>query len=86
MLTEQDGNQVIVRGIIDCFFEEGDALVLLDYKTGSLKEVKAGNFDAIKDRYKVQIDLYRDALEKATGKPDKEAYLYLTDAGEFIQI
>ena len=86
LLTEQDGNQVIVRGIIDCFFEEGDALVLLDYKTGSLKEVKAGNFDAIKDRYKVQIDLYRDALEKATGKTVKEAYLYLTDAGEFIQI
>ena len=86
LLTEQDGNQVIVRGIIDCFFEDGDALVLLDYKTGSLKEVKAGNFDAIKDRYKVQIDLYRDALEKATGKSVKEAYLYLTDAGEFIQI
>ena len=86
LLTEQDGNQVIVRGIIDCFFEEGDNLVLLDYKTGSLKDVKSGNIDAIKDRYKVQIDLYRDALEKATGKTVKEAYLYLTDAGEFIQI
>ena len=86
LLTEQDGHRVIVRGIIDCFFEEDGQLILLDYKTGNGRDFASGNFDAIKERYKLQMILYKDALEKATGKTVKETYLYLTDAGQFIQI
>ena len=85
-LTEKDDNEVIVRGIIDCFFEEDGELVLLDYKTGNVRDAATGNIEAIKDRYSVQMALYKDALEKATGKKVKETYLYLTDAGEFVKI
>ena len=85
-LTDKDGKKVIVRGIIDCFFEEDGELVLLDYKTGNARDVATGNIDAIRERYSVQMMLYKDALEKAASKKVKETYLYLTDAGIFVKL
>ena len=72
----------IIRGIIDCFFEEDDGLVILDYKTGNSR----GSEDEIRKKYEVQIDIYSKALEAASGKPVKEAYLYLTDGGRIIKM
>lgn len=86
LLTMRDDKEVIVRGIIDCFFEEDGQIVLLDYKTGNRRDMDSGNYDAIKERYSMQMELYKEALQKATGKSVKETYLYLTDVGEFIKI
>lgn len=88
LVLEQAGAQSIVQGIIDCFFEEGGELVLVDYKTtgvGSEGEFAARR-ESIRTRYAMQIDLYRRALEAATGKHVKEAYLYLTNIGETIEM
>ena len=88
LVIEQAGAQSIVQGIIDCFFEEEGELVLVDYKTtgvGSEGEFAARR-ESIRARYAMQIDLYRRALEAATGKPVKEAYLYLTNIGETIEM
>ena len=63
-----------LQGIIDCFFEEEDGVVLLDYKTDY---VEHGKEDELLERYKVQIDLYTETLEKIIGKKIKERYLYL---------
>lgn len=65
---------VRLQGIIDCFFEEDDEIVLLDYKTDYVEE---GNEESIKERYRVQIQYYKEAIEKITGKKVKESYLYL---------
>ncbi len=86
LLTTVDDNQVIVRGIIDCFFEEDGQLVLLDYKTGNRRDAETGNIEAIKERYGLQMELYKEALENATGKRVKEIYLYLTDVGNIIKL
>ena len=88
LVLEQAGAQSIVQGIIDCFFEEEGELVLVDYKTtgvGSEGELAARR-EGIRARYAMQIDLYRRALEAATGKHVKEAYLYLTNLGETIEM
>ena len=88
LVLEQAGAQSIVQGIIDCFFEEEGELVLVDYKTtgvGSEGEFAARR-ESIRARYAMQIDLYRRALEAATGKHVKEAYLYLTNIGEMIEM
>ena len=63
-----------LQGIIDCFFEEDDGIVLLDYKTDY---VETGKEKEILDKYKVQIDLYTETLERVIGKKVKERYLYL---------
>lgn len=63
--------KVLIQGIIDVFFEEEDGLVLLDYKTDVIKDA-----DALWNRYEVQMDYYKEALERLMKKPVKERLLY----------
>ncbi|MBE6049772.1 MAG: helicase-exonuclease AddAB subunit AddA [Clostridium sp.] len=69
-----ESEKVRLQGVIDCFFYEGDNLILLDYKTDY---VEKGNEDEMIKKYLVQINYYKDALEKITGKKVNESYLYL---------
>lgn len=71
---------VLVQGIIDLYFEEPDGLVLLDYKTDSVKEAKQ-----LLDRYQTQMDLYARALSAATGKPVKQKLIYSFKLEEVIE-
>lgn len=69
------GNEKLrLQGVIDCFFEEEDGIVLLDYKTDYVGE---GGSEEILKKYEIQIELYSDTLEKITGNKVKEKYLYL---------
>ncbi|MGB9678851.1 MAG: helicase-exonuclease AddAB subunit AddA [Thermoanaerobacteraceae bacterium] len=79
--SEYEHEFIQVQGIIDCFFEEKDGLVLLDYKTDF---VKKGREKEIANKYKIQIDLYSRALETLTGKKVKEKYLYLFQTMETV--
>ncbi|MBQ1422365.1 MAG: PD-(D/E)XK nuclease family protein, partial [Firmicutes bacterium] len=74
--TDVDGQEAMVQGMIDCFFEEDGMVVLVDYKTTSPR-----NVPGVKERYSVQMDIYRRAITSATGLEVKEAYLYLTNLG-----
>ena len=69
--TLEDGENLFLQGIIDTAFEEDGEWVLVDYKTD---RVKSGE-DLIK-RYKIQMDLYKDALQRLTGMPVKACYIY----------
>lgn len=69
--TLEDGENLFLQGIIDTAFEEDGEWVLVDYKTD---RVKSGE-DLIK-RYKIQMDLYKEALQRLTGMPVKECYIY----------
>jgi ATP-dependent helicase/nuclease subunit A len=71
----------LIQGIIDVFFEEEDGLVLLDYKTDS---VKTGE-DLVK-RYKKQMELYKEAIERSRGKIVKKVYLYSFHLQEVIDV
>ena len=86
LLTEKEGKKVLVRGIIDCFFEEEGKLILIDYKTGNMEDAAAGRDDLIRERYRTQLELYREALQNAAGKEVTEMYLYLIDAGRIIKM
>lgn len=76
-------DELLVQGIIDCYFEENSELVLVDYKTGN---VSGNNINEIISRYKVQMDLYKEGLEKIEGKRVKERYIYLFDIDEAVMI
>ena len=71
---------VLVQGIIDLYFEEADGLVLLDYKTDSVKEARQ-----LLDRYQTQMDLYARALAAATGKLVKQKLIYSFKLEEIIE-
>ena len=73
------GETVMVQGIIDAYFEEDGQLVLMDYKTDSVKEdVK----EELTKRYKAQLMYYGMALSQMTGMPVKEKMIYAFTNGE----
>lgn len=77
-LSEQ---KVLVNGIIDIYFEEDDGIVLVDYKTDYIFN---GNKKDIIESYSVQLNMYKKAIEKVTGKNVKECYLYLFSSEEAV--
>lgn len=66
-----DGEIVLVQGIIDVYFEEDGQLVVLDYKTDRVREAS----DLV-NRYHAQLEYYAEALENLTGKSVKEKVIY----------
>lgn len=66
-------NDIIVRGIIDLYFVEDDHIILVDYKTDYIKN---HNLSILKDKYKIQMDLYKKALEQNTHMPVTECIIY----------
>ncbi|KKI93557.1 ATP-dependent helicase [Bacillus sp. SA1-12] len=81
---------VLVQGVIDCLFEDEEGFVLLDYKTDTIKgRFPRGIEEAeavLRERYRVQIELYTKAIEEITQKPLKEKYLYFFDGGYLIDM
>lgn len=79
VMKHEDG--FLVQGIIDVFWLEDDHIVLLDYKTDRVKEA-----EELILRYKTQLDLYQDALQriftsetKAVKGEDKLIYSFALD-------
>lgn len=85
LLWDMDGTQVMVQGIIDCYFEEAGKLILIDYKNSYVDpENREQAIARLKDAYQGQIDIYRQALETIREKPVSEAYLYLFSEDDHI--
>lgn len=72
---------VLIQGIIDVYFEEDGEIVLADYKTD---RVNSGEELIVK--YKKQLEYYKRALQRMTGKRVKESILYSFGLGEEIFI
>ncbi|MBO8435067.1 MAG: helicase-exonuclease AddAB subunit AddA [Tyzzerella sp.] len=62
--------KMMVHGIIDCYFYEGDDIVLIDYKSDN------ATVDELKRRYTIQLELYKKALESITGHKVKDTIIY----------
>ena len=77
--TSRSGREILVQGVIDCCFEEEGKMILIDYKSNFIRPDRQHEEELarIKDEYKVQIELYKEAVEKGTGREVAEAYLYL---------
>ena len=68
---EEDGELILIQGIIDAYFEEPDGLVVLDYKTD-----KVNNGKELAEKYQEQLRYYAKALEQMSGKKVKEKIIY----------
>lgn len=86
-LSQETGAEqqwILVRGIIDSYFEEDGGLVLVDYKTDQVSK-EQGEAQLLM-RYQAQLMYYRRALEAALKKPVKQAYLYSFALGKEIEV
>ena len=70
---EVEGDKVRLQGVIDSFFYEDNEVILLDYKTDYVEQ---GNEEELINKYRMQIQYYKEALEKITKTKIKECYLY----------
>ena len=64
---------VLVQGIIDAYFLEGEDIVLVDYKTD---RIARGEENKLIERYKTQLEDYASALERMLHKKVKQKYIY----------
>ena len=81
--TEEAKGEILVQGIIDMYYEKEDgSLVLVDYKTDYVEKDET----ELISKYKVQLDLYKQALEEGTGKKVSEVYIYSLYLNKEIKI
>ncbi|MGV3488354.1 MAG: PD-(D/E)XK nuclease family protein, partial [Tuberibacillus sp.] len=86
-----DGEEdhVLVQGVIDCLYQTDRGWSLLDYKTDSIQ----GRYpsvdkakEAVIERYRKQLDMYRHAIEKIWKSKIQEMGLYLFDGGHYFKV
>ena len=72
---------MILQGVIDCVFREGEEWVILDYKTDSVRKV-----EELKEKYTAQVMWYAKAVGELTGRKVKEASLYALSKDALLRI
>jgi len=81
---EGSDDNILVQGVIDCFFEEDGELVIIDYKSD---KVTNETIQEKVKKYTPQLEAYEDALKRITGKKVKESIIYFfhSDTAHTIQ-
>ncbi len=71
---------VIIQGVIDLAIV-GDEVVLIDYKTNKTKSERF-----LIDEYRLQLEIYKIAFEKATNLKVDHIFIYSFEMGKLIEI
>ena len=73
---EDIDEKILVQGVIDLYYiNEHDELILVDFKTDY---VENRNEQILIDKYKIQLDLYKRALNSALDRKVDKVYIYST--------
>lgn len=71
-VISENGEPILVQGVIDCFFENPDGTyTVVDYKTDRVKTL-----EELVSRHRVQLSCYKSAVERMTGCSVSESLLY----------
>ena len=76
------GEQVMLQGVVDCFWVERGELVIVDFKTDRLPDGAA----ARARQYAPQVHAYAQALARIWQLPVRECILYFFDTGETVSL
>ena len=76
------GEQVMLQGVVDCFWQEPDGIVILDFKTDYIH----GDLQQKAARYAPQLRAYAQALSRIYQCPVKKTVLYFFSAGCEVEI
>jgi ATP-dependent exoDNAse (exonuclease V) beta subunit len=74
---------MVLRGQIDLWFEEGGELVIVDYKTD---QIKAPEAESRAREYELQLRLYAQALQQLTGRAPKAAYVHFLRVNRSVPV
>lgn len=87
---QKDGNdeEVFIQGMVDAIFRNRRGeLILVDYKTDQISH-NLSSVEAIAEhfteKYKVQLDFYRNAIESSWNEPIEKCVLYLMEVNQIV--
>ncbi|MBW7460101.1 PD-(D/E)XK nuclease family protein, partial [Paenibacillus sepulcri] len=74
---------ILIQGIVDCMFDDGNGLVLLDYKTD---KIYMKQWSAAAERHRFQLSLYAEAISRILDRPVMACYVFFFDGGQAVQL
>ena len=81
LLDPAGTGEMLLQGVVDCWLEEPNGIVIIDYKTD---RVTRSTEEARAAEYAPQLRAYAWALEQITGNRVKEAYVYFFATGRAL--
>jgi len=78
-----EGEEILLQGVIDCFYETAEGLTVVDFKTD---HVYGAAVEARAEEYRVQLETYSRALAEITGKPVAHRILWFFTEGRAVEL
>ncbi len=78
-LTSEE--KILIQGMVDCLFIENGKAVIVDYKTD-----RVSCLSELAERYSLQLEIYKKAMEQVLGIPVSELILYSFSLGDHISV
>ena len=78
-----EGEQVLLQGVVDCALVEPDGITIVDFKTDRVSE---SQLPQAVERYRLQVETYREAMERIFETDVKKCLLYFFHLGAFAEV
>lgn len=70
-------DEILLQGVIDCFFRDGGGWAVLDFKDTRRADAEA---------HRRQLEIYAEAVEAMTGAREPEMWVYFFRAGKAVKL
>jgi ATP-dependent helicase/nuclease subunit A len=77
------GEQILLQGVIDCFFKDGQGWAALDFKTDN---IRPGQGQERARAHRQQLEFYARAVRKLTGAESVEMWVCFLSTGETVRL
>ena len=77
------GEQVLLQGVVDCYFETLEGITVVDFKTDRVTRRTA---EERAEEYRPQLTAYSRALEEITGKPVARRCLWFFAIDQAVEV
>ena len=82
VLNDEKISPSLIQGVIDLFYVTQDGrVILVDFKTDRLTKD-----EEFIDRYKIQLDIYKEAINTLTDKKVDKSYIYSFNMNKMIEV
>lgn len=82
IVTTSDNNQsILIQGVVDLILISGSDAILIDFKTNKTKDVAK-----LINAYSLQLEVYKQAVEKGYKVKVSSTKLYLFESSTFVEI
>ena len=83
--VNEQNDIMLTQGIVDCLFRENGRTILIDYKTDRIA-AHEGGLESLEQRYRLQLELYAQAVQESLGQQVDELWLYFFDGATAVRL